>query len=365
MIDMGASGVLFKNRTHSVCRVDETRQYTIRNSNCWGVAEAAINEGRYLIFNPCIDNNGTVDNQSDNAWKLRINHIVTTLKSLGATKSNTRLTIINEPMKFISRERYVQLINMAYAVVNKEFYVGAGNEEFLKAQAEGDMYPYILNHATFDILDIHIQGSCLNESDASYWTNVAQNWAISHNKPLDCTEANYSDVAKSSGYNRLLMQLKYAEQIGCKHFPMVFIGLSNEDKYKWLSFIYNGAIRSSYWTDYKRIIKEKAYPIIPEKEVDMELERYYYKGKKNFPNDPKIYGGKFLRLCFKLSPNASTILDADFDTAVRNYQTSNNLIIDGIVGPQTFNEIFKSLDNHKFYSLTHSYWARKIVNFYE
>ncbi len=268
-IGIGASGAIFKDRLTFECHVAETRQYPKRVSDCWGVAQKAISNKIYLIFNIDISDHGSVNYDPIEAeWKIRVEEVVQGLYNIGGNKNNCRLTIINEPMKYITKEKYVWYINKAFEQVGSRLLVGAGNEEFLKAAdpeyGTGNMYEYILNHANFDILDIHIQGSCLKESACSKWTNWIKNLAVSHNKPLDCTEANYSNVARSDGYNTLLMQLKHAEKIKCKHFAVVFIGLSNESKYKWLSFIYNGVDRTfynetqSYWQDLKRIMKEKA-----------------------------------------------------------------------------------------------------------
>ena len=259
-IKMGASGALFKDRFTLDCHVVETRQYPYRVSDCWGVTQKALKGSIYLIFNICWESGY---NPTDEQWRHRVEDVVQKLISYGGNKKNCRITIINEPMKYIPREKYAHLINIAYSQIRGRFLVGAGNEEFLLAQAKGNMYEYILNHSNFDVLDIHIQGSCLTEANCNHWCAVARSWANKYNKILDCTEANYSDVAKESGYKTLLMQLSYAEQIGCMCFPMVFIGLSNESKYEWLSFIYNGKVRSSYWENYKKLMKEKAPIEIP------------------------------------------------------------------------------------------------------
>ena len=333
MIKIGASGALYTDRFTMDCHVVETRLYPNRPSDCWGVSRQAIDNGIYLIFNVCISDHNVVKNYTDAEWTQLINHVVVQLQAMGGNKSNCRLTIINEPMKYITKERYCHLINLAYGKVRGRLLVGAGNEEFLLARAKGDMYPYILNHTQFDILDIHIQGSCLKESDCAMWTNWIKNLAVSHNKPVDCTEANYSDVKKESGYQTLLMQLKYAEKIFCKHFPVVFIGLSNVDKYMRLSFIYNGEVRSPYWPDFKRIMKEKAPEEIILEDDCMDLE-VLKKGSKGFQV-------KWLQLILEEEyeyPNPRGA-DGDFgtltDTQVRAYQTDKGEVVDGKCGKDT------------------------------
>ncbi len=340
MINIGASGALFTDRFTMDCHVVETRLYPNRPSDCWGVSRKAIDNGIYLIFNICISDHSVVKNYTDAEWSQLINHVVVQLQGLGGNKSNCRLTIINEPMKYITRERYAHLINLAHGTVMDRLLVGAGNEEFLLAQAKGDMYSYILNHADFDILDIHIQGSCLKESDCAKWTNWVHNLAVSHTIPLDCTEANYSDVAKE--YNTLLMQLRYAEKIFCKHFPIVFIGLSSVDKYMWLSFIYNGQVRSPYWPDLKRIMKEKAYPKEVFEMYGLEIN-YVKPGCHN--EECRAVQQIMIDEGYNLEPYGADSWYGDVtEAAIRKWQKDNLLQEDGIVGRETWQWIFRNID---------------------
>lgn len=353
MISMGASGVLFCDRFTLDCHVVETRQYPYRISDCWGVTQKALSNGIYLIFNICWEKDY---NPTDWQWRHRVEENVTKLISLGANTHNCRLSLINEPMKYISKEKYAHLINIAYSQVKGRFLVGAGNEEFLLSQAKGNMYEYILNHSNFDVLDIHIQGSCLKESECSKWTNLALNWATSHRKILDCTEANYSNVAKDSGYKTLLMQLRYAERIGCIHFPMVFISLSNEDKYKWLSFIYNGKVRSPYWNDYKQLMKAKApipEPII-ESEEDMELKLL---GLNHTRKGQQVKWLQDILLNDYKVPNPGGIdgkLGEMTDKQIKDYQEEKELKIDGIVGENTTMKLINESSDPKK-------WMRNLI----
>jgi len=338
-IKMGASGAIFQDRFTLDCHVVETRQYPYRVSDCWGVTQKALNNGIYLIFNICWENGY---NPTDEQWRHRVEDVVQKLISYGGNKNNCRITIINEPMADkhnISKEKYAHLINIAYSQVRGRFLVGSGNEEFALSEAKGGMYQYILSQANFDILDIHIQTSCLTEANCNHWCAVARSWAIKYGKILDCTEANYSDVAKESGYKTLLMQLSYAEQVGCINFPIVFIGLSNEDKYRWLSFIYNGKVRSPHWEDFKKLMKAKVPAPITEpiiiSEEDMKLKllglAYTKKGQQVkwlqdiLLNDYKV-------------PNPGGIdgkLGSMTDKQIRDYQEEKELKVDGIVGEQT------------------------------
>jgi len=355
-IKIGASGAIFQDRFTLDCHVVETRQYPYRVSDCWGVTQKAINNNIYLIFNICWENNY---NPTDWEWKHRVEMATQRLISLGANKHNCRLSLINEPMAWkhnLSKEKYAHLINIAYSQVKSRFLVGAGNEEFLLSQAKGNMYEYILNHSNFDVLDIHIQGSCLKESDCSKWTNLALNWSTSHRKILDCTEANYSDVAKESGYKTLLMQLKYAERIGCIHFPVVFIGLSNEDKYRWLSFIYNGKVRSPYWEDYKRIMKAKA-PIIEPiiiSEEDMKLKLLQIGSKGN--QVKWLQQILEMEYEFENPGGCDGIFGNLTDKQVKDYQFASGEIVDGKVGKDTTTALIIRAGEH----YSPEFWKTKL-----
>jgi len=361
-IKMGASGAIFQDRFTLDCHVVETRQYPYRVSDCWGVTQKALNNGIYLIFNICWENGY---NPTDEQWRHRVEDVVQKLISYGGNKNNCRITIINEPMADkhnISKEKYAHLINIAYSQVRGRFLVGAGNEEFALSEAKGGMYQYILSQSNFDILDIHIQGSCLTEANCNHWCAVARSWAMKYNKILDCTEANYSDVAKESGYKTLLMQLSYAEQVECIHFPMVFIGLSNEDKYKWLSFIYNGVDRTvygfdnngnpkSYWQDYKRIMKEKApiteiKPIIERSKDGMIISTQtinsYEKYLANLENE------LLAKLGYLQEENITWSVTQKTIDALKIFQKDiitkyPNIMVDGKCGRQTFRYLIEEI----------------------
>ena len=346
-IKIGASGALFCDRFTLDCHVVETRQYPYRVSDCWGVTQKAINNGIYLIFNICWESDY---NPTDEQWRHRVEQVVLKLIAYGGNKNNCRITIINEPMKFISKEKYAHLINIAYSQVKGRFLVGSGNEEFALSEAKGGMYQYILSQSNFDILDIHIQGSCLTEANCNHWCAIARSWAMQYGKILDCTEANYSDVTKESGYKTLLMQLSYAEQVGCINFPMVFIGLSNEEKYRWLSFIYDGKVRSSYWENFKKLMKEKAPIPSIEKPIiigddDMKL--------KILQNGSKGNQVKWLQKILLIDyhvPNPGGI-DGSFgsltDKQVRDWQEEKEIKIDGLVGLETTTKLLEESSDPK------------------
>ena len=346
-IRIGSSCAL--NINMAIGKVVETRRFPEALTQWYEIAKKCITEKIFLILTLCIDRNGKLEYiPSEAQWRNFVEDSTKKLISLGANWNNTRIDIINEPCKYIDKTTYVYLVNMAHNQINERLPVGAGCEEFVTAQAKEDMYPHLLRYGNFETLVIHIQGSCLNEDACSRWTNLALNWAISHKKKLDCNEANYFSINTDSGYKGLLMNLKYAEKIGCKNFPVVFINLDksafavNTDRWERLAFFVNGRLHSSYWNDFSKLIEAKCpIPNIPiMEEDDMKLEKYYKLGSKGI-------GVKFIQMILNedIKPEPKLILDGIWGSKtagiVKQYQEKYELKVDGIVGPQTMKSMIE------------------------
>jgi len=250
-----------------------------------------------------------------------------------------------------------QLINIAYPIIKKYgFLVGAGNEEFVTAQLKGGMYQYILANAQFDILNIHIQGSCDSEEKTEYWTNVVRQWT---SKPIDCTEAFYSDISTQSGWELLKSQLYHAERIGCKNFCNVFNNLDYsafpdsilEHVKKWnrLSFLVNGNIRSPYWQEWKNLIEAKA----PKPNIIKGVDGMIIKTIGHKTTDVKSgYGVELLHelLLYKSYIDEEDIenkyvYDAETRKAVESFQADLGITVDGRVGRQTWRKFINSIED--------------------
>lgn len=203
-------------------------------------------------------------------WRQRVDGLVYELLQREPTAKRWRITIDNEPMKYMSKEQYGWLVNVAYNQIKvargwKQVMIGAGNEEFTLAAARGNMYQYLLDSCKFDYLDIHIQAAVIDpvtkrvsDSALNHWGNVAKEWALKYKKKLSCTEANWCNVATMNGYQDLLKMLHKAEEIGCEDFCVVFLDYRGND-YDWLCFKIRGVTRSPFWVDYfeQEIIKRK------------------------------------------------------------------------------------------------------------
>ncbi len=295
----------------------------------------------------------------------RLEGMMQGLEARGCNKKNCRITVDNEPMKYISKEVYAHQINQVYSQVKNRFYVGAGNEEFGLSSARGNMYQYILEHSNFDYLDIHIQASVIepktmrvNEGMLNYWCNIAKNWANTYKKKLSCTEANWMNISKLEGYQDLLKCLIKAEEIGCEDFNIVFITLAGMEKYKWISFIYNGKVRSPYWNDFKRIMKEKApiiEPIIEEEDMKLKLLQKGSRGNqvKWLQEILEVEYG------FENAGGYDGILGKLTEQQIEEYQNANDLDIDLIVGKDTMSNLINKAGK----IFPPRYWFTKLLIF--
>ncbi|MFA5559450.1 MAG: peptidoglycan-binding domain-containing protein, partial [Methanofastidiosum sp.] len=256
-----------------------------------------------------------------------------------------------------TKEKYAELINMAVPITHSYgFKVGAGNEEFITAQARGNMYQYILANSNFDILDIHIQGSCDSKEKIEYWTNTARSWT---KKPIDCTEAFYGNVATQ--YDLLVTQMENAERIGCDNFCNVFNNLDTSvfpilknqqvlSKWTELSFKVNGILRTDKFWEWKRLMSSKA-PIPNIKKGVLGGMIIKTIGHKT--TDVKSgYGVELLHelLLYKGYMNEDDIenkyvYDEETRKAVESFQADLKINVDGRVGRQTWRKFISSIED--------------------
>ena len=273
------------------------------------------------------------------------------------------VSIMNEPGKFYhnSTSQYCQFVNASNDVV-KYFPIVAGNDEWNMLD-----WDFLLDHAKFNYLGVHPLSSLGYPAN---W-NILSSWAskaAAKGKRCIATEAGswFKSYSSSEGWaviKNLTLKCKY---LNYEAVCIVCVDI-NEDHpilgFRRFDKNYNRLEHTShYWDEFIKLVNREGKKY-KEEEEDMKLEEYYYQGKVKFPNDPDKNGVKFLQMCFGIKVDGD--MGNQFDGAVKAYQTEQGIDIDGIVGPQTFNEIFKSGDNNRFYGLVHSYWARGITKFYE
>jgi hypothetical protein len=364
-IRIGSSCVL--SASMGLGRVVEIRRFINSPTKWLEVIEQAVRKNQYMIINPCIsrnDHSGYGDDIPIQLWKDFILETVLLARKAGLTPERGRFTIINEPMKFISRDTYAYLINIAYGIIKKYgFDMGAGNEEFLLAQAKGNMYQYILDNAEFDILDIHIQGSCGSKADTDKWIAEVKSWIAYWQIPVDCTEAFYGDITKESGYDLLEYQMLKAEEIGCPNFCSVFNNLDRSmfpwDTSSWyrLCFMIDGYHHSPYWPLWIDVIDDKGpVPnIIIEEDDDMKLEVLRVGSKGN--QVQWLQEILEIEYGYENEGEWDGIFGPKTEAQVKAYQQAQGITVDGIVGKQTTAELI----NMAIDTFTPDYWMYKLV----
>lgn len=331
-------------------KVIETRRFLIYPTQWYEISRQCIEQKKFLIVTVCIGRNDKLEYMpSTLQWQNIIEDTIVKVISLGGNLNNWRLDIINEPNKYCSKEKYVELVNIAHEQAGGRVKIGAGCDE-LSYQA---FYQYLSTHGIFEVLVIHIQGACQNEAATSTLTNFAKNLANTYKRDIDCNEANYNDVATSSGYEKLKMNLRYAEKIGCANFCMVFENLDQSafsqdtSKWKFLAFKVNGKTRTNAgnnFNDWINITKQKApIPNIEEYDEDMKLKQVYQNGMSYET------GVRFIQMVLNEDIKPDPLLKVDgwwgplTNPIVLQYQAKYNLnSYSGEVGPNTYQHMIKT-----------------------
>ncbi len=330
-------------------KVVETRRFLKWSTQWKEISQKCIAENKFLILTPCIGYDGKVEYYpTESQWRNIIEDCVVKLLSYGGNLLNCRIDIINETYRYCKdNQRAANYINWAYSQARGRIKIGAGCDELVYR----DYYNYICANAKFDTLVIHIQSACSTEDKTRDNTAFAWNLAYKKGVPIDCNEANWFDVATSSGYSNLKMQLRYAEQIGCQNFCVVFNNLVpsafNEDTSSWkfLCFKINGALRSPYWNEWTSLMESKApIPNIPEEEIeeDMKLEILKIGSKGN--QVQWLQEILELEYGFENEGGYDGVFGKLTDAQVKAYQEANGLVVDGIVGKATMTDLINKAE---------------------
>jgi len=351
------------------CLAAEIRQIAEDpQSEFWKNIDFCLANNIYMIINIDLWSSNGHLSYSEQAWRQRVDGLAYEMLKKDPTAKKWRITIDNEPAKYESKEIYAWLINVAYDQIKikrgwTQIQIGAGNEEFSLAAKFG-MYEYILENCKFDYLDIHIQAAVIdvatarvNDATLKHWGDTAKNWATKYKKKLSCTEANWCDVSRETGYTDLIKMLNKADEIGCEDFCIVFTNVVSGD-YNWLSFLQNGVSRSPYWENFKQeIIKRKPQgggdPVV---DRTIKLVTPVMEGE-----DVKSIELKLRELGFDIK------IDGRYENndywAVRKFQELTKIVEDGKVGPQTksklnatmistfYPEVFKNIYESNKYSI--------------
>jgi len=327
--------------------------------------------GIYVIANIDLWGSSGHHDYTELQWRQRVDGLVYTLLQQDPTATKWRVTIENEPGKYHTNEKYAWLVNIAYDQIRvargwTKVQIGAGNEEFSKA-AETGLYEYILANCKFDYLDIHIQAAVIdpasmrvNQAALNMYGAQAKSWAATYKKKLSCTEANWCDVSKATGYEDLIKIVNKADEIGCEDCCIVFTDFRGDDC--WLSFLNKGVPRSQYWESFKaEIIKRKPQ----EGPVGDRIIKLITPAMEG--TDVKEVEDKLKEIGFDINVNSR--YENDDYQATRKFQELTKIVIDGKIGPQTkgmldqttlqnfYPEVFQNIYQSKQYTAAMiDYW---------
>jgi len=289
------------------------------------------------------------------------------LERLGRTKDNSAIALMNEPNKFGDENWYLDCVDWSNYYVKGRYPLILINDEYYCYNND-----YILENTGYiknRLFGVHLL-SCLGYppklKNIEYAATTAAKWGL----PVICTEGGswFKSYESLEGWNvikKLIDKCNSLNYFGCA-IVMPDINITCRRKYYpllgfrvWTDDYKNLKSESKYWNDFVNYIKEFKdikEPIIGDD--DMKLEKFYYQDRpiNLIKIDIKGFGIRFLRVCFGLSD--SNVFNAALTNEVRLYQANKGLLIDGIVGPETFGDMIKTADFYKHYCWVHSLWAR-------
>jgi len=288
------------------------------------------------------------------------------LERLGLTKDNSAIALMNEPNKFGDENWYLDCVDWSNYYVKGRYPLILINDEYNCYNND-----YILENTGYiknRLFGVHLL-SCLGYppklKNIEYAATTAAKWGL----PVICTEGgswfkSYESLEGWDVIRKLIDKCNSLNYFGCA-IVMPDINITGRKRYHLLGFkvwtddYKNLKSESRYWNDFVNYIKEFKdikEPIIGDD--DMKLEKFYYQDRpiNLIKIDIKGFGIRLLRACFRLSD--SNVFDAALTSEVSLYQANKGLLVDGIVGLETFASIKKMEDFALNYCWVHSLWAR-------
>ena len=355
----GGDSATFKwAQVQAASKVVESRRYMDWQTDWKDIAGNCVKYKKFSITTICL-NYAVANSQipTEQQWRDYVEDTVVKLLAKGINWNNGRIDIINEPTKHvrdsnnvIDHEKYVWLVNVAHDQIAGRLKMGFGCEELIYTGWQ----EYIAGHCKGEVYVIHIQATCSSESKLIRYCTMARDLAKRFNKEIDCNEINYSDVSTSEGYQLMKLQFHYAELIGCSNAPNVFNDLRKEaypkktDHWHFLCFKINGAFRSSkaknHYNDWIALWNIKApVPNIKEVYTMYGIELNYVKpGCHN--EECRAAQQVMLDEGYNLGEwGADSWYGEVTEAAIKAWQKDNNLTVDGIIGPNTWDWIIANL----------------------
>ena len=300
------------------------------------------------------------------------------LEQDGWTYDNAGILLFNEPGKFVTEEEYVQFVvrsndyvkgRFKLVIINDEYHVFDENKVFTL------LAPYNIPGLVFGVHHLSsLDSDGHNTVEDCNWQNIqdAATQAASWGVPVFNTEGGawmhaYQSNTGHAINMRMFEECKTYGYMGCALMTVdnntyTISHTSGQIAYRRWDYNYqtnvNSPVQENYWQKLIAVLKENKEKVpIPIEEEDMKLDSLYYKDRpeEKYIRDPEKRGVKFLRACFGLSD--SNNFDNALDAKVREYQSTNGMLVDGKVGPETFGGLILEADYQKYYNWVQHDWA--------
>lgn len=357
-IDIGGSCVGKYGATNWDLAYNEIRILPFAETKAWDYIAESIKRNIRATVN--IDQYITRDTHwlpGKNTYQRHVDDICRKLINTGGLLVNRiiDLTIDNEPLKDNYQPNvatYINYVKWAAEIAHRHgFKISGGNEEFKLvakrvSQGQPDLYAEMFKLCQQGIIDyvaVHIQGSCLTESDRAKWTGYINDLKAKYQvNSIICTEANYSNP-KDSFYGVWVPQIKMALDIGSETIGFVFVDVDTKSPvyktdYSWLSMFVDGNLRvdKSIWLDFRELaINYKT------EDEDMKLDEIYKEGSRGI-------GVRFIQMILNqdMKPELPLAVDGIWgpktNAIVLAYQEKYNLAqYGGAIGPNTMQDMIK------------------------
>jgi len=369
-INIGGSCVGGIGSTNWDMTYNEIRILPDKPLNSWHFIQESINRKKQFTVNIDQYISRTSHWLPDEAtYKNHVNHICNELLKRDSNVINyCDITVDNEPLKnnyHPNTDSYIKYVKWCSQVAKSYlFKVSAGNEEFNLAEhrviVNGWKNLYyemglLKELGIIDRIAIHIQGACLTDELRKRWTQFCFGIVNAYKFKLEntfiCTEAAYTDP-KNTMYSHWIPKIKMALDLKCSAIGFVFIDYDSKyneynTDYSWLAIFKDKQLRVSQqaWNDFRDIaIKYKRIEI--EEFDDMKLKVL----------KPGSKGNQVLFIQEIMSQEygfENPLFDGIYGSLtlhqVKEYQSSNHLTVDGIIGKFTMTDLInKSSDPKKW-----------------
>lgn len=241
----------------------------------------------------------------------------------------------NEPAKHrVDPNLYCWYANIIHSELGGAYDLYIGSDEV----SYRDWFNYVCAHCNYDGIAFHLQNCALTLQDTDSSIGFVVRLAAQYIKKLICSEANYQNPQYPSTWINIQHQVKRCKEIGAD-YCVIFLELENQSKYQWLSFKYNGVIRSPYYQDYIKLCMGNRETFTM---YGFELN-YAKRGRKN--EETRAVQQVLIDESYDLGIwGADGVFGEVTEKAVKKWQQDNSLKVDGVVGKETWQFIMANFD---------------------